>query len=123
MRDKKVKEVEQQIHTLQQQLKTKDEKQKEKDEYESKLNESLECCRQLKIQKLQQFDALIEQQGQDKEERQRHQEHNKIADKKYKHNMTEMTKARAGNQLSEKKKLKQLDMLLQQQEHYQKGNE
>ena len=48
---------------------------------------------------------------------------NKIIDAKYEHNMNAFLKARDAKRLSEKKKLKQLDALIQQQQQYKIENE
>ena len=48
---------------------------------------------------------------------------NKIIDAQYEHNMNAFLKARDANRLSEKKKSKQLDVLIQQQQQYEFENE
>ena len=56
---------------------------------------------------------------QDKESNKRRQEQNKITDKTKKWYRTAMKKVIESNQVSEKKKLQQFNLLLQQQEQYQ----
>ena len=121
-RDEKAKELEWKVHALQQQLREKEEKQKQKEESTTELHKSLEHCKLLEMKKLKQLDNLIEEKKQEEEECRRQMKRNKILDKKYKHNMNAFLKARDVNRLSEKKKLKQLDVLIQQQKQYEIKN-
>ena len=111
------------VHALQQQLREKEEKQKQKDESTTELHKSLEGYKLLEVKKQQQLDDLIEEKKQAKEERRHYMKSNKQFDKNYKHKMNEVLKIKEENRLWQKKKLKQLNVLIQQQQQYEFENE
>ena len=110
-REQHTKNLEKQVEELKQQLNEK-QKQKEKDMITLELYESLERSKQLEMEKLEQLDNLIEEKQQNREERGRQRERNKIIDEKNDRWRNMMNKTVQAYSNGVKEKQKQLDVLI-----------